>query len=157
MSNYEIALIGVAGTIVGALLGSILTYRLSVNLSDRSHRLLASRKLVSVFAKELADVYPTSVNWPENIDGYLRQKFTILQAAVSEFRFSLPESEWAAFDREWFNYYCSTGRSIDRQSQSYIHYMNFTIQSNDTGGEYEQVGPDNLRSNVDKILSFAKT
>ena len=151
---YEIALIGVGGTVNGALLGALITYRLSLKLADINARREANRRLIVAFHKELSDIYPTPVNWPENIDTFLRSKFSTLQAAVREFRHYLPVQEWKDFDRAWFNYYCSTGRDVDKSCQSYLHYMNF-ISTTDQGTT-KQNGQKNLKDNVDHILQFAK-
>jgi len=152
---YEIALISVGGTVVGALLGAWIAYRFSLKLSDINVRRDANRRLIATFHRELADIYPTPVNWPKVIDNFLRSKFSILQAAVGEFRHYLPAQEWEDFDRAWFNYYCSTGRDVDKSCQSYLHYMNFTTTTSDQK-TIKQDGQKNLKDNVDNILKFAK-
>jgi len=125
---YEIALIGVGGAVVGALLGAWIAYRFSLKLADFNVRREANRRLIAAFHRELADIYPTPVNWPEDIVSFLRSKFSILQAAVGEFRHYLPMQKWEDFDRAWFNYYCSTGRDVDKSCQCYslyeFHYNN---------------------------------
>ncbi len=151
---YEI-LIGVGGAIIGALLGAWIAYLFSLKLADFNFRREANRRLIAAFHRELADIYPTPVNWPEDIDNFLRSKFSILQAAVGEFRHYLPVEEWDSFDRAWFNYYCSTGREIDKNYQSYSHYTNVTIATNDQE-PYKQSGQKNFKYNVDQILKFTK-
>ncbi len=128
---YEIALIGVGSTIVGALLGAWIAYRFSLTLAEIKVRQEANRRLITTFHRELSEIYPTPVNWPKNIHDFLSSKFTSLQAAVGEFRHYLPVQEWEAFDSAWFNYYCSTGREVDKSCQSYLHYMNFETTTND--------------------------
>ena len=152
---YEIALIGVVGAVVGALLGAWITYRFSLKLTDINVRREANHRLIAAFHRELADIYPTPVNWPDDIDNFLRSKFSILQAAVGEFRYYLPVQEWKDFDRAWFNYYCSTGRDVDKSCQSYLHYMNFTTTTSDKK-TIKQNCKKNLKDNVDHILKFAK-
>jgi hypothetical protein len=152
---YEIALIGVGGAVIGALLGAWIAYRFSIKLADINVRREANRRLIAVFHRELADIYPTPVNWPEDIDNFLRSKFSILQAAVGEFRHYLPVQEWKDFDRAWFNYYCFTGRDVDKFCQSYLHYMNFTTTTSDQKTTKND-GPKNLKDNVDYMLKFAK-
>jgi len=156
LENYEIALIGIGGSLVGVLVGALLTYRFALKLADRSERLQINRNLIKVFTSELSDVYPTAVNSPENIDPYLRSKFSKLQAAVAEFRLHLPCAEWEPFDQTWFEYYCSTKRDIDRDCQVYHHYMNFSGTSTENE-EFNQDGHANLVSNINKILAYAKT
>ncbi len=151
---YEIALIGVGGAVVGALLGALIAYWLSLKLADINVKREANRRLVSSFHRELADIYPTPVCWPKDVDNFLRSKFSNLQAAVGEFRYYLPVKEWEDFDRAWFNYYCSTGRDVDKSCQSYTHYMDFitTIDQKTT----KQNGQKNFKDNVDHILKFTK-
>jgi hypothetical protein len=152
---YEIALIGVGSAVVGALLGAWIAYRFSLKLAESNVRREANRRLIAIFHRELADIYPTPVNWPEDIDNFLRSKFSILQAAVGEFRHYLPVQEWDDFDRAWLNYYCSTGRDVDRSCQSYLHYMNFITTTGDQKTT-KQNGKKNLKDNVDNILRFTE-
>ena len=152
---YEIALIGVGGTVVGALLGAWIAYRFSLKLADINARQEANRRFIATFHRELADIYPTPVNWPSHISRYLGEKFTTLQAAVGEFRNYLPVEEWEAFDSAWFNYYCSTGREVDKCCQSYTHYMNFETTTSDQETQ-KQDGQEEFKHNVDRILKFAK-
>ena len=152
---YEIAVIGVGGALAGALLGAWIAYRFSLKLANFNVKQEANRRLIAAFHRELADIYPTPVNWPKDIDNFLRSKFSILQAAVGEFRHYLPVQEWEDFDRAWFNYYCSTGRDVDKSCQSYLHYMNFTTTTSDQKTT-KQNGLKNLKDNVDHILKFAK-
>ncbi len=157
---YEIALIGIGGTIVGAILGAWLTYRFSLNLSDINDRREANRKFLSTFHNELSDIYPTPVNWPDDIDSYLRSKFKFLQAAVGEFRHYLPIDEWDSFDKAWFNFYCSTGREIDKECQVYHNYMPFrgtsTVNGKKVTKDNSQTYKVTFKYNVDQILKFAK-
>jgi hypothetical protein len=152
---YEIALIGVGGAVVGALLGAWIAYHFSLRLADINVRREANRRLIATFHRELADIYPTPINWPDDIHNYLSSKFTTLQAVVGEFRHYLPVQEWEAFDSAWFNYYCSTGREVDKSCQSYLHYMNFESTTNDQEPQ-KQDGQKTFKHNVDQILKFAK-
>ena len=155
VGSYEIALIGVGGTVVGVLLGALISYCLSLRLANIRDRRDANRRLITTFYRELADIYPTPGNWPADIHSYLRTKFPTLQAAVGEFRYYLPVQEWEAFDSAWFNYYCSTGREVDKNCQSYLHYMNFVDTTNDQEPQKHD-GQKTLKHNVDQILKFAK-
>ena len=152
---YEIALIGVGGAVVGALIGAWIAYRFSLEIANINARREANRHLISAFHRELADIYPTPVNWPKDIDSYLRSKFSSLQAAVGEFRHYLPIQEWEDFDRAWFNYYCYTNRDVDRTCQSYLHYIDSITTTSDQKIITEN-GKIKFKYNVDNILSFAK-
>ena len=155
MSAYEIALIGVGGALVGALVGAWIAYLFSLKLADNNFRREANRRLISTFHSELSGIYPTPVNWPNDIDSFLKSKFSNLQAVVGEFRHCLPIQEWQAFDTAWLNYYCFTGREVDKSCQSYLHYMDFVSTTSDdktTKNDEKK----NLKVNVDNILRFAK-
>jgi len=159
LDNYDIAIVGVAGIIIGTLLGAFVTYRLSLMLAENNRRQDANNRLIRTFANELAEVYPTPVNWPHNIDAFLKSKFNNLQAAICEFRNVLSPKEWANFDSVWFKYYCSTGRETDKNCQCYSHYIDTSGASIDKHGKIEshtQIGREALKLNIDNILSFAK-
>lgn len=96
----------------------------------------------------LNGLYPHQASWPSDssaIDPILRAAFPALQAAVAEFRPFLPWWRRSAFDRAWFQYHCSTGRSID--AQVYHHYMAFSSQPDPK---------ETFNANVARLLSFAK-
>ena len=155
VSAYEIALIGVGGTIVGALIGALISYRFSLELANRNFRRAVNDRLITAFHKELGGIYPNPADWPKDIDKFLRSKFSSLQAAVGEFRQYLPAHEWEAFDKAWFNFYCSTGREVDKYCQSYLHYVDF-ISTTTNQETTRQDGKGNFIRNVDQILKFAK-
>ncbi len=148
LDAYEIAIIGMGGTIVGSLIGAWIGYRLSLQLSTIAARQKASQKFVSTFHRELSDVYPYPIKWPDNIVDFLESKFTVLNAATGEFRHYLPSKDWAGFDKAWFSYYCATDREIDMKNcQCYHHYMAFESNPRYKG---------NFKCNVDNLLKYAK-
>jgi hypothetical protein len=153
LSSYEIALIGIAGTLLGTFVGALITYRLSVQLAKMNNRSDINKQLIHVFTTELADVYPTPVNWPADIERYLKEHFSNLQSAIGSFRLHLSEKERSSFDSAWLKYYCSTGREVDKNTQVYLDYISFTSTSDN--GESTIDGPLNLRINIDNILIFA--
>jgi hypothetical protein len=105
----------------------------------------ASTKYRSTFLETLRQVYPHPVQWPANIDHFLRGVFPTLQAAVAEFRAFVPWYRRRSYDAAWFAYRCSTGREVDLQC--YHHYMGF-------GGDPD---PKKMfKSNVDRLLSYAR-
>lgn len=117
----------------------------------------ASEKFRNIVLIGLKDIYPVPVNWPENIDIFLRFKFTVLQAAVKEFRGFLPCYKRKSFDRAWLNYYSSYG---DEHSQCYHHYMPFSGTSIENGKETTysntKIYKETFKHNVDSLLKFAK-
>lgn len=155
MTDYEIALISVGGTLLGAFVGGLISLYQSDRSSRRTQRLEENRRLINTFTTELSDIYPTVSYRPGDIDSFPKKKFPILQAAIREFRFSLPKSDWPEFDSAWRRYYCATGREVDRESQSYLHYCGFTNSDSQTQEHEPPQGLENLKMNVDRILEFA--
>jgi hypothetical protein len=118
------------------------------------HRLNAKRAASARFRAALlqafSGLYPIPSNWPANVDAHLRSIFPALQAAVAEFR---PFVSWfsrRAYDRAWLEYHCSTGRSVDAQSQVYHHYFGFTSPDKPIP-DAKQV----FHSTVGRLLGFA--
>ena len=155
LTALEIAYISGGFGIIGSLVGSIATHFLSKDTYRQNEFNKAAATFRSKVLIELSGLYPYPIKWPEetihsigNIAAFLESKFTILNAAVSEFRDFLPPSKWDAFDKAWFSFYNATGRKIDNENcQCYHHYMPFGSNPN-----YKE----NFKHNVDQLLSFAK-
>ena len=98
--------------------------------------------------RALDGLHPRHASWPRDdfaIDPILREAFPALQAAVAEFRPFVPWWQRRAFDRAWFRYHCSTGRTVD--AQGYHHYMAISNQPDPKATFHE---------NVSRLLSFAE-
>lgn len=160
LDAWEIAVIGVGGTIAGSLIGAWIGYILTLQLEAIKARRKASEQFIEVFYSELVDVYPTPVTWPKDIDQFLRLKFPVLRAAVGKFRHFIPSRDWEGFDSAWFGYYCATGREVDKGCQCYHHYMPFCGTSIVNGKQEDhdntKTYKDNFRHNVDNLLKYAK-
>ena len=150
-------LYGVCGTLVGGLAAHFL----SKDLNKRTEFNQAAKDFVNTFHQELSGVYPYPINWPSNIDPFLRSKFNILNAAAGSFRHCLTEKKRSEFDKTWFRFYNATEREIDNKNcQCYHHYMPFSGTSFANGEEKEhdntQTYKENLKENVDALLKFAE-
>lgn len=164
LNAYQIALIGVASALLGSLLGSLLSYRLALKLASNNAKREAAQKFISTFHRELADIYPHPIKWPKEAHGitaFLESKFSVLNAAVGEFRRYIPSKEWEGFDKAWFSYYNATGRDIDNTNcQCYLHYLPFEGTSYENGKEVvhdtTKIYMSTFKNNVDNILAFAK-
>lgn len=151
----ESSFIGFLYAVVGMLIGGLATHFLSKDISRQNEFNNAAATFRNKVLTELSGLYPYPIKWPEesihsigNIASFLESKFTILNAAVSEFRDFLPPPKWDAFDNAWFSFYNATGRKIDNENcQCYHHYMPFGSNPN-----YKE----NFKHNVDQLLSFAK-
>jgi len=130
-----------AATLTAAIFGAIVLVAVQRHNAFRA----ASSKFRSTVLDTLRQVYPHPVQWPANIDQFLRGVFPVLQAAVAEFREFLPWYRRRSFDAAWFEYRCSTGREVDLQC--YHHYMSFV-------GDPD---PKKIfKANVDRLLSYAR-
>ncbi len=164
MSSFEIAMIGVGGTVIGVLIGAWAAYRYSIKLSIANDKRIANRQLRSAFHNELKDIYPNPANWPKNtldIDPFLKSKFTTLQTAVAEFRYYLSIRELEDFDSAWLCYHCSPSYRNDKDDQNYSHYI--PCKSTCLVGEKQVTNETTLKScketfkhNVDSLLKFAQ-
>lgn len=110
----------------------------------------ASVKFRNVLLTKLTGLYPVASNWPGNIHQHLESVFPDISAAVAEFRPYVPPWRRKAFDRDWFAYYCDTGREVDRNCQVYHHYMDFTSPEQPVPN-----GKQTFHRNVSRLLSYA--
>lgn len=161
LSAYEIALIGVGGTVVGTLIGAWISYIFAIQLAEVNARKEAARKIISTFHQELSEIYPYPIKWPKNITAFLESKFTAINAAVGEFRYFLPGEKWGDFDNAWFRFYNATGREIDNKNcQCYLHYMPFkgvsVIDGKEVHNDNTDTYKEDFKKNVDALLKFAK-
>ncbi len=156
LSTTDLWLIGISGTLIMALLG----YRFTISINKRNSFNTAATELINTFHRELKEIYPTPANWPENIDSYLRARFDNLSEAGGKFRRYLSKRKQKGFDEAWFQFYCCTGREVDKNCQCYHHYMPFSGTIVDNGKEHKfdntKAYKENLKQNVDNILRFAK-
>lgn len=111
LNPYEIALIAGGFTVIGALVGSFITYQLALKLAGHNARRDAGRRLREAFAPELAVLDPVTGSRDLNVESLLQSAWPRHRAAVSEFSFHLPPSKRAAFEAAWHEYY-EVGGSI---------------------------------------------
>lgn len=108
---YDIALVGVGGTVLGVLLGAWLTYRFAMSLAESGALRLAGIKLREAFAPEIAKFsHPERVH-PFASSNILEAAFEKHQAAVNEFRLYLKSHQLDGFDRAWQDYYYAPGNN----------------------------------------------
>ncbi len=146
--------------ICGALLVIIIRFRFLSEIRNRDIFNKAADEFVASFHRELKEVYPASVNWPDNIDYFFKTKFCSLQEAVSKFRRHVPKRKRKLFDDAWFSFYCCTGREVDKNSQCYHHYMSFSgvtvVNGKEIIHDNSKTYKDNFKKNVNLLLKFAE-
>jgi hypothetical protein len=105
LSPYEIALVAGGFTILGAILGSWLTFRFSLELSNINSIRLAGIRLRDAFSPELTKLQTSDALGITEIPDMLKFSFHKHQAAVNEFRFFLKGKQLDGFDKAWREYY----------------------------------------------------
>jgi hypothetical protein len=129
---------------IGAVLLACFVGYITWRNNFKSRRAAACAIFCSAILKELGSIYPNVESWPEDIDSFLRSRFSALQTAVENFRPFVPLWRRNRFEQVWFNFRCATGREVD--VQCYHHYIEFA--SNPNYGE-------KFKNNVASLLSFA--
>ena len=105
LSPYEIALISGGFTIVGAFLGSYITYRFALVISNVNARHDAGRRLREAFAYEMAVLHPATGDKGFDVERLLQASWLKHHSAVSEFACHLPPEKRAPFEQAWRDYY----------------------------------------------------
>ena len=145
----------------GTCLAWLITHRLAISRERRSAFRAASIKFRSTVLTTLTGLYPVQSNWPSNefkIIDVLKERFSVLQAAVAEFRQQLPLTKRWMFDRAWKIYRLGKdGREID--SQCYMQYVPLTNEYIENGKRYKRDNrlsyKNDFKQNVDRLLSYA--
>ena len=148
LSAFEIALIAGGFTIVGVLLGTIITYRFALRLSDIADKRLVGTKLREAFAPELATLHypPEGITIEWAVTEILKKSFDKHYTAVSEFRRFLSGKELTAFNKAWRTYY-----GYDDNDESF-HYTFFEKyhRTSDPNGVKKTI------SNIENLLIFTE-
>jgi len=135
---YDIALIGIGGTVIGTLLGAWVGYRLSISLSKMSAKREAGRRLIMSFSEELAKLNPANSISDLDVHWYLERAFPKHHAAMIEFGFYLEGIEKDKYVKACTDYFMVAG------SARFFDYIN--------GVEGRQL----FSERVNNILCFAK-
>ena len=105
LSAYEIALIGGAFTVLGALIGVLAAYWLTTHLEQFKERRMASRALRSAFAPALAIIYLGRHHGTHDrpqVGNILKTQLLAHASAVEEFRPFVRDS--AVYQGAWEDY-----------------------------------------------------
>lgn len=133
LSAYEIAIIGVAGTILGSLVGAIIGYWLSVKLSKGSEKRASAYRLHMAFKDELLSLNSAESTIEFSLPEFLKLSFPKHRAAIYEYSFFLSKSARNKFEKAWQEYfrhdeflgcelpffekYSLIGKSVEQQSE----------------------------------------
>lgn len=126
LSAYQIAIIGIGGTIVGVLTGVLLTYWFALKLANKNAKHIASIRLRDAFAPEIAKLNHPDGYSLADVPHFLEIAFEKHQIAINNFRFFLTNKDGAAFDKAWHAYY----KDSCEDKPNFTQYM--TLSNKDT-------------------------
>tara|TARA_B110001450_G_C17310103_1_gene355133 strand:- start:72 stop:545 length:474 start_codon:yes stop_codon:yes gene_type:complete len=101
---YEIALIGIGGAVIGALLGAWVAYRLTVQLTKSGEKRQSAYRLHMAFKNELLALNPSESIIEGSLCAFLKSAFEKHHEAVYEYSFFLKGKEKINFIKAWHNY-----------------------------------------------------
>lgn len=145
--------------IIIVLFGIVATHRLLIYRDKKNIFNNAAKEFSEIIYHELCEIYPIPVNWPENIEGYLGNKFPVLQSAVNNFARYLTEIEKTEFLNAWAIYRVGEdGSEIDQQDywQYTPHRSTSIVYGEKTEYDNTKTYKENFKHNVDNILKYAK-
>lgn len=147
LSASEIAYIAGGFTILGTLLGTFITYRFALRLSNLSAQRLAKIKLREAFIPTLSQIrHPDKNSLP--IDEILEADFIKHQTAVDEYRFFLSGVNLHAFTKAWEEYYADQ----KTKKKSLSQYSEFL----DVDNIYPKPAREMAIDRIEAILEFTK-
>lgn len=158
LSSGDLWLLGAAGVCIAWLVH----HRLSFWREREARRADACVKFHSSVLTALTGLYPVPSNWPDDkitIIKVLENRFQSLQAAVAEFRQSLPWHKRILYDRAWRLYRLGKdGREKD--GQYYWQYVPTKGDGIEHGRYYKHDNTntykDDFKKNVGRLLRYAK-
>ncbi len=138
---YGITLIAGGFTILGVLIGVLVTYYFALRLASINSRRDAGRRLREAFAPELAALHPISGKKDINVENLLQEALIRHQTAIIEFQDYLRGAEKIQFEKVWKEYY-----EVGGSPRFFDYYM-------DDNGNPRQCFQDRVNS----ILKFTET
>lgn len=141
LNPYDLALIAGGFTVLGALIGALVTYWLALQLAQKTARREAGRALREAFEPELAALDPEAGQDTINIEDLLKAAWPRHRAAVSELMFHLPSHHRIGLEKAWHDYYRAGGS---------IRFFDYYINASGQTGNPR----DRFRRKVEAIFAF---
>lgn len=143
LSAADLWLLGICGALIVILIGHLLN-----NVSNQKNRFNeAAAKLRSVVITELNGLYPTPIDWPDNIAARLDRTLPAIQTAIAEFSHFLTDADCKSINATWDQYYKHCKQVIpDAFSDASIFYAE---------GKSKQA-QEQFKAIIEHLLSFAK-
>ncbi len=151
LGSYEIALIGVGSTIIGAMVGAWVGYRLTISLSKITAKQNASLRLREAFKSELLALVPSQHALEEDIPNFLERSFQKHREAIFDFAFNLEPCEKQEFYQAWYTYYCPEEKRNDTSVPFLEQYSCIGLNTIQKHAMMKKV-----RGRIEKLLEFAR-
>lgn len=132
----SLAILAVAGTALGAAVGVLGTYFVSVRLARNYAKALAGQRLRDAFAPEIFKLKISDSERTYKAPEILNSAFDKHYMAVNEFDFFLNPKEHIAFTKAWEKY--ASRNSDEQRFEKYL------------------VSPEEAAENIYEILEFTK-
>jgi hypothetical protein len=104
LTAYDLALIAGAFTLLGVLIGALLSYRFGIRLAAHNARRAAGAHLRAAFAPELTALRVARMDKNSPIDEILVEALPKHAAAVEEYRFFVREKAHLTYQAAWQQY-----------------------------------------------------
>ncbi len=131
----SLAILAVVGTLLGAAVGVIGTYFVSIRLARNHAKTIAGLRLRDAFSPELARLQTSNAFGVTEIPDMLKAGLSKHQAAVNEFRFFLKGRNLKSFNQTWDKY---------KEDEDFVSHM----------VEPDGGGPDSAIKAIEAILNF---
>jgi hypothetical protein len=132
----SLAILAVAGTLLGTAIGVIGTYFVSIHLARNHAKSLVGQRLRDAFAPEIFKVKISDTERTYQAPDILNAAFEKHYMAVNEFEFFLNPKEHIAFTKAWEKY--ASRNSDEKRFEKYL------------------VSPEEAIDNIYAILDFTK-
>lgn len=105
ITAYDLAIIAGGFTVVGALIGALVAYWLSIKLSDRQRKATAIANFRSVFIPVVAQIkIEQKYGRTTEVNRILTDTFVPMSVAIETFTPFVPSKDREAYQQAWDNY-----------------------------------------------------
>jgi hypothetical protein len=147
LTAYQLALIGGAFTVAGALIAVLSGHFLAKKLSSYTYRLQKLDEARNSIIFHFNGVYPVVSEWPDEIGAYLKNKTPELAAFIQQCKAHMLESD--------FNQLLEARDELLKDIDGYISKQNDPAELF-YGNAHPRKGQVRLRDNINNIIACIK-